>query len=58
MWKRLSKMSKSVANWFVLLTVIVLILLSIQAEPVTATLGFIVAAFFSLALIVTVVKGK
>ncbi len=51
-------MSKSVANWFVLLTVVVLILLSLQAEPVTATLGFIVAAFFSLALLVTLVRGK
>jgi len=51
-------MSKNVANWFVLLTVVVLILLSVQAEPVTATLGFIVAAFFSLALLVTLVRGK
>lgn len=51
-------MSKSVANWFVLLTVVVLILLSLQAEPVTATLGFIVAAFYGLALLVTVVKGR
>lgn len=51
-------MSKTVANWFVLLTVVVLILLSLQAEPVTATLGFIVAAFFSLALIATLVRGK
>lgn len=51
-------MSKSVANWFVLLTVVVLILLSVQAEPVTATLGFIVAAFYSLALFVTLVRGK
>jgi len=51
-------MSKTVANWFVLLTVVVLILLSLQAEPVTATLGFIVAAFFSLALLVTLVRGK
>ena len=51
-------MSKTVANWFVLLTVVVLILLSLQAEPITATLGFIVAAFFSLALLVTLVRGK
>jgi hypothetical protein len=51
-------MSKNVANWFVLLTVIVLILLSIQAEPVTATLGFIIAALYSLALIATLLKGK
>lgn len=51
-------MSKSVANWFVLVTVIVLILLSLQAEPVTATLGFIIAVFYSLALLVSVLKGK
>ena len=51
-------MSKSVANWFVLLTVVVLILLSVQAEPVTATLGFIIAGFYGLALLVTVVKGR
>ena len=51
-------MFKSVANWFVLVTVIVLILLSIQAEPVTATLGFIVAAFYTVALLVSVMKGK
>jgi hypothetical protein len=51
-------MSKNVANWFVLLTVVVLILLSLQAEPVTATLGFIVAGFYSLALIATLVRGK
>lgn len=51
-------MQASVANWFVLLTVIVLILLSLQAEPVTATLGFIVAGFYALALLVTLLKGR
>ena len=51
-------MAKNVANWFVLLTVVVLILLSVQAEPVTATLGFIVATLYTLALIATLVRGK
>jgi len=51
-------MNKSIANWFVLVTVIVLILLSVQAEPVTATLGFIIATFYGLALLVTLLKGK
>ena len=51
-------MSKNVANWFVLLTVVVLILLSVQAEPVTATLGFIVATLYTLALLVSLSKGK
>ncbi len=51
-------MNQSIATWFVLLTVVVLILLSVQAEPVTATLGFIIAGFYGLALLVTVVKGK
>lgn len=51
-------MTKTVANWFVLVTVVVLILLSLQAEPVTATLGFIVAALYTLALLVSVLKGK
>ena len=51
-------MSKSLANWFVLVTVIVLILCAAQSEPVTATLGFIIAGFYALALLVTVVKGR
>ena len=51
-------MSKSVANFFVLVTVIVLILLSLQAEPVTAAIGFWIAAFYLLALLVNILKGK
>ena len=51
-------MSRAVANWFVLLTVIVLILCASQSDPVTATLGFIIAGIYALALLVSVLKGK
>ena len=49
-------MSKTVTNVFVLLTVVVLGLLSLQAEPVTATLGWILASFYMLALIASTLR--
>lgn len=51
-------MNQIIANLFVLAIVVVLVLLAMQAEPVTATLGFIIAAVLMLALITHVAKGK
>jgi Flp pilus assembly protein protease CpaA len=51
-------MNQSIANWFVLAIVVVLVLLSLQAEPVTATLGYVLAALLGVALIAYVSKGK
>jgi len=46
------------AKVFVLLTVVVLGLLSLQAEPVTAVMGWILAGIYMLALIAQTLKGK
>jgi hypothetical protein len=46
------------AKVFVLLTVVVLGLLSLQAEPITAVMGWILAGIYMLALITQTLKGK
>lgn len=46
------------AKLFVLLTVVVLGLLSLQAEPVTATLGWTLASIWLLAIVLQTVRGK
>jgi hypothetical protein len=46
------------AKVFVLLTVVVLGLLSLQAEPVTAVMGWVLAGVYMLALIAQTLKGK
>ena len=46
------------AKLFVLLTVVVLGLLSLQAEPVTATLGWLLASIWLLAIVLQTVRGK
>lgn len=51
-------MNKIIANVFVLIMVVELVLLSLQAEVVTATIGFIIAALLSVALIMSVVKDN
>ncbi len=51
-------MNQLIANLFVLAIVVVLVLLALQAEPVTATLGYILAAILMLALIAFVAKRK
>lgn len=49
-------MNQVIANWFVVVLVVVLVLLAVQAEPVTATLGYILAGILSLALISSIVR--
>lgn len=51
-------MNKIIANVFVLIMIIELILLSLQAEVVTATVGYILAALLSVALITSVVRDN
>jgi hypothetical protein len=46
------------AKVFVLLTVVVLGLLSLQAEPITAVMGWVLAGIYMLALIAQTLKGK
>ena len=46
------------AKDFVLLTVVVLGLLSVQAEPVTATAGWVLACIWLLAIVLQTVRGK
>ena len=46
------------AKVFVLVTVVVLGLLSLQAEPVTAVMGWTLAGIYMLALIAQTLKGK
>jgi hypothetical protein len=46
------------AKVFLLITVVVLGLLSMQAEPVTAIMGWVVAGIYMLALIAQTLKGK
>lgn len=47
---------RTVANVFVLVLIIVLSLLALQAEAVTATLGWILAGILMLALISSVIR--
>jgi hypothetical protein len=49
-------MNKVIANFLVLFIIIELILLSMQAEIVTAIIGYVLAALLSLALLVTVTR--
>lgn len=49
-------MNKTVANFFVLLLIVELVLLSIQAEIVTAVIGYVLAGLLSLALFISIVK--
>jgi len=51
-------MNKVVANVFVLIMIIELILLALQAEVVTATIGYVIAALLSVALIMSVVRDN
>jgi len=52
-------MNKLIANWFVVAIVVVLVLLSMQAEPFTAFFGYIIAALLGTALIVSLFqKGE
>lgn len=46
------------AKVFVLLTVVALGLLSLQAEPVTATIGWVLASVWLLAIVMQSVRGK
>lgn len=46
------------AKVFILLTIIVLGLLSLQAEAVTAVMGWTLAGIYMLALIAQTLKGK
>jgi len=51
-------MNQLIANLFVLAIVVVLVLLAMQAEPVTATLGYILAGILMLSLIAQAAKGR
>lgn len=51
-------MNKLIANWIVLALIVELVLLSIQAEPVTAFFGYLMASLMGLALIIAVIKRE
>lgn len=51
-------MNQMVANFFVLALIVVLVLLAIQAEPVTAVMGYVLAGILALALLAQTLKGK
>jgi hypothetical protein len=51
-------MNQLVANFFVLALIVVLVLLAIQAEPVTAVMGYVLAGILALALLAQTLKGK
>lgn len=51
-------MNKLIANVFVLVIIIEMILLSLQAEIVTATIGFVIAAILSIALLLSLVRDN
>jgi hypothetical protein len=51
-------MSAFAANFFVLAIVVVLVLLALQAEPITATLGFVFATLLMVALLAHVIRSK
>jgi len=47
-----------IANFFVLALIVVLVLLAIQAEPVTSVMGYVLAGILTLALLAQTMKGK
>lgn len=51
-------MSQMIARIFVLLTVVVLCLLSLQAEPVTAIFGWVLAGLYMMALLATLIRKE
>lgn len=51
-------MNQMIANFFVLALIVVLVLLAIQAEPVTAVMGYVLAGILALALLAQTLKGK
>lgn len=51
-------MNKLIANFFILFIVVELVLLSLQAEVVTATIGYCLAALLMLALIAQVARKQ
>lgn len=51
-------MNQKISNLLVLVLIVEIILLSGQAEPVTATIGYIYAVLFAIALTVQMLKGK
>lgn len=51
-------MNKLIANIFVLVLVVEIILLALQAEVVTATIGYVIAALLSVAFIASVVRDN
>lgn len=51
-------MTQLIANVFVLAIIVVLVLLAIQAEPVTAVMGYVIAGILTLALLAQTMKGK
>jgi len=51
-------MNQMIANFFVLALIVVLVLLAIQAEPVTAVMGYVLAGILTLSLLARTMKGK
>ena len=51
-------MNKIIANFFILFIIVELVLLSMQAEVVTAVIGYLLAALLSLALLISVARNK
>lgn len=51
-------MNQRIGNFLVLGLIVELILLSVQAEPVTATIGYIYAVLFAIALTIQLLRGK
>jgi hypothetical protein len=49
-------MNQKIANVAVLVLIVTLILLALQAEPVTATLGYVFAVLLSIALLVQLTR--
>lgn len=51
-------MNKLIANVFVLVIIVELILLALQAEIVTAIIGYVIAGLLSIALLASVVRDN
>lgn len=51
-------MNQKIANFAVLVLIIELILLAIQAEPITATIAYIYAILFTISLLIIFYKNK
>ncbi len=51
-------MNQKISNLLVLVLIVELILLSGQAEPVTATIGYVYTVLFSIALTIQLLRGK